>query len=59
MFGVYDVDVSRLTRLLHIYNPAIAPTTVHTTVPIHEKIHEAPIVHEATTLPTVTLDEFK
>ena len=37
----------------------IAPTTFHTTVPIHEQIHEAPIVHEATSLPTVTLDELK
>jgi hypothetical protein len=42
-----------------VQKETIAPTTVHTTVPIHEKIHEAPIVHEATTLPTVTLDEFK
>lgn len=42
-----------------IQKETIAPTTVHTTVPIHERIHEAPIVHEATTLPTVTLDEFK
>jgi len=42
-----------------VQKETIAPTTVHTTVPIHEKIHEAPIVHESTTLPTVTLDEFK
>jgi len=42
-----------------IQRETIAPTTVHTVVPIHEKIHDAPIVHEHTVLPTVTLDEFK
>lgn len=42
-----------------IQRETVQPTTVHTTVPVHERVHDAPIVHEATTLPTVTLDEFK
>ena len=33
--------------------------TVHNVIPVHEKIHEAPVVHESTVLPTVSLDEFK
>jgi hypothetical protein len=32
---------------------------VHNVIPVHEKIHEAPIVHESTVLPTVSMDEFK
>ncbi|KAJ9125859.1 hypothetical protein QFC24_002643 [Naganishia onofrii] len=42
-----------------IQRETVASTHVHTTIPIHEKIHDAPVVHEMTTLPTVTLDEFK
>ncbi|KAK4687664.1 hypothetical protein P7C73_g2457, partial [Tremellales sp. Uapishka_1] len=41
-----------------INRETIAPTTVHQTNVIHEKIHDAPIVHEATTLPTITQSEF-
>jgi hypothetical protein len=36
-----------------------ANKTIHTVIPVHEKVHEAPIVHESTVLPTVSLDEFK
>jgi len=42
-----------------IQKETIQPTHVHTTIPIHEKIHDAPIVHEHTVLPTISLDSFK
>jgi len=42
-----------------IQKEVIQPSVVHHTHAVHEKVHDAPIVHEATTLPTVTLDEFK
>lgn len=41
-----------------IQRETVQPTAVHHTIPISEKIHEAPIVHEATTLPTITADQF-
>ncbi|ORY23364.1 hypothetical protein BCR39DRAFT_549458 [Naematelia encephala] len=41
-----------------IQRETIAPTVIHQTVGVHEKIHDAPIVHEATTLPTITQAEF-
>ncbi|EIW72399.1 hypothetical protein TREMEDRAFT_66871 [Tremella mesenterica DSM 1558] len=41
-----------------IQRETIQPTHVHHTIPVSEKIHEAPIVHEATTLPAITLDQF-
>ncbi|ORY83890.1 hypothetical protein BCR37DRAFT_332249, partial [Protomyces lactucae-debilis] len=31
---------------------------IHTTVPIHEVIHEKPVVHEATIEPTISMAEF-
>lgn len=40
-----------------INRETVQNTHVHTTVPIHEKIHDAPIVHEHTVLPTVSLSE--
>lgn len=53
----------RLHHSFHLVQPVIQretvqPTTVHQTIPIHEKIDEAPIVHEATTLPTISHDQF-
>lgn len=42
-----------------INRETVQNTHVHTTVPIHEKIHDAPIVHEHTVLPTVSLAEFQ
>jgi len=42
-----------------IQRETIQPTVVHHTQAVHEKIHEAPIVHEATTLPTISMDEFR
>jgi hypothetical protein len=41
-----------------IQKETIQPTTVHHTTAIHEKIHDAPIVHEATTLPTISHEDF-
>jgi len=41
-----------------IQRETVAPTVVHHTNAIHEKVHEAPIVHEATTLPTITHEQF-
>ena len=41
-----------------IQRETVQPTVVHQTVGIHEKIHDAPIVHEATTLPTINAAEF-
>ncbi|OCF37671.1 allergen [Kwoniella heveanensis BCC8398] len=41
-----------------IQRETVQPTVVHHTAGIHEKIHEAPIVHEATTLPTITHSDF-
>jgi hypothetical protein len=40
-----------------INRETVQNTHVHTTIPIHEKIHDAPIVHEHTVLPTVSLAE--
>lgn len=37
----------------------IQPSTVHTTVPIHEVHHKDPQHHSGTTLPAVNLDQFK
>lgn len=42
-----------------VQKETIAPHVVHTTVPVHETHHAAPIHHEATTLPTKTLEEFQ
>ena len=41
-----------------IQRETVQPTTVHHTQAIHEKVHEAPIVHEATTLPTISHADF-
>lgn len=41
-----------------VQRETIQPTTVHQTIPVHESIHEAPIVHEATTLPTISHEQF-
>jgi len=41
-----------------IQRETVQPTTVHHVQAIHEKVHEAPIVHEATTLPTISQSEF-
>ncbi|KAL7419341.1 hypothetical protein Q5752_006179 [Cryptotrichosporon argae] len=41
-----------------IQRETIQPTHVHHTVAVHEKIHDAPIVHEATTLPTIQHSDF-
>jgi len=37
----------------------IQPNVVHTTVPIHEVHHNKATHHETTSLPTLTMDEFK
>ncbi|KAK1925477.1 hypothetical protein DB88DRAFT_484083 [Papiliotrema laurentii] len=41
-----------------IQRETVQPTTVHHTQAVHEKVHEAPIVHEATTLPTISHADF-
>lgn len=41
-----------------IQKETVQPSVVHHTAAVHEKIHDAPIVHEATTLPTITHDAF-
>ncbi|WVR06047.1 hypothetical protein IAU60_003075 [Kwoniella sp. DSM 27419] len=41
-----------------IQRETVQPTVVHHTTGIHEKIHDAPIVHEATTLPTIKHEDF-
>jgi hypothetical protein len=41
-----------------IQKETVAPTVMHTTVPIHETHHAAPVHHEATTLPPKTMGEF-
>ncbi|PKS11009.1 hypothetical protein jhhlp_002768 [Lomentospora prolificans] len=41
-----------------IQKETIAPQVVHTTVPIHETHHAAPVFHETTTLPAMSVDEF-
>ncbi|KAK1564035.1 allergen [Colletotrichum navitas] len=41
-----------------IQKEVVQPHVVHTTVPIHETHHAKPVHHEATTLPTKTLEEF-
>ncbi|KAH7114347.1 hypothetical protein B0J11DRAFT_445447 [Dendryphion nanum] len=42
-----------------IHKETIQPNVVHTTVPIHETHHNAAVHHGASTLPAVSLDEFK
>ncbi|BFZ54480.1 hypothetical protein PYCC9005_001517 [Savitreella phatthalungensis] len=42
-----------------IQRDVIQPEVIHTTAATHKVIHEAPIVHEATVEPTITLDQFK
>ncbi|KAI9884230.1 MAG: hypothetical protein M1823_003979 [Watsoniomyces obsoletus] len=37
----------------------IQPTVVHTSIPVHEVIHEQPKVHTASALPAVSLSEFQ
>nr|ODN87504.1 allergen [Cryptococcus depauperatus CBS 7841] len=41
-----------------IQRETVQPTVVHHTAAIHERVHDAPTVHEATTLPAITHDEF-
>ncbi|KIR97337.1 allergen [Cryptococcus deuterogattii 2001/935-1] len=41
-----------------IQRETIQPTVVHHTAAIHEKVHDAPIVHEVTTLSTIGHNEF-
>ncbi|ODO01755.1 hypothetical protein I350_06584 [Cryptococcus amylolentus CBS 6273] len=41
-----------------IQRETVAPTVVHKTNAIHETVKEAPIVHEVTTLPTVSAAEY-
>ncbi|RGP77611.1 hypothetical protein FLONG3_4184 [Fusarium longipes] len=41
-----------------IQKETVQPTVIHTTIPEHHKIHEAPIHHGTSTLPTKTLNEF-
>ncbi|ODN77946.1 hypothetical protein L202_05043 [Cryptococcus amylolentus CBS 6039] len=41
-----------------IQRETIQPTVIHHTAAIHEKVHEAPIVHEVTTLPPIGHDQF-
>jgi len=41
-----------------IQRETIAPTTVHQVIPVHERIDAAPVVHEATTLPTISHEQF-
>lgn len=42
-----------------IEKEVIAPSVVHTTVPIHEKHHAAPEYHGTSVLPTKTMTDFK
>lgn len=42
-----------------IEKETIQPEVVHTTVPVHEKHHNAAIHHETTTLPPTTMEEYK
>ncbi|KAK8866136.1 hypothetical protein IAR55_001287 [Kwoniella newhampshirensis] len=41
-----------------IQRETVQPTVVHHTAAVHEKIHDAPIVHEITTLPTISHADF-
>ncbi|ORX37369.1 hypothetical protein BD324DRAFT_579547 [Kockovaella imperatae] len=41
-----------------IQRETIQPTVVHHTNAVHEVVHDAPIVHEATTLPTMSHEDF-
>jgi len=41
-----------------IQRETVQPTVLHQTIGVHEKIHDAPIVHEATTLPTIGMSDF-
>jgi hypothetical protein len=42
-----------------IYKEVIQPNVIHTTVPVHEVHHNAARHHTTSTLPAVTIDEFK
>ncbi|BFZ62335.1 hypothetical protein YB2330_003428 [Saitoella coloradoensis] len=42
-----------------IEREVVQSKVVHTTVPIHEHITEAPIVHKPTVQPTMTMEEFR
>ncbi|KAK4188905.1 hypothetical protein QBC35DRAFT_179935 [Podospora australis] len=42
-----------------VHKETIQPSVVHTTVPIHETHHEQAKIHGTTTLPAVSMDEFK
>jgi hypothetical protein len=42
-----------------VQKEVIQPNVVHTTVPIHEVHHNAATHHETTSLPTMTMDQFK
>ncbi|KAH7028987.1 uncharacterized protein B0I36DRAFT_245721 [Microdochium trichocladiopsis] len=42
-----------------IQRETVQPTVVHTTVPIHETHHEQAQHHAATTLPAISMNEFK
>lgn len=42
-----------------VHKETIQPNVVHTTVPIHEVHHNKATHHEATSLPAMTMDEFK
>lgn len=57
------VSVVRLLLTWFVVQPVIQretiqPTTVHHTIPVSKKIHEAPIVHEATVLPAISHEQF-
>jgi len=41
-----------------IQRETVQPTVIHNTVGVHERLHEAPIVHEMTELPAMTQAEF-
>lgn len=41
-----------------IQRETIQQEVIHTTIPVHEVIHEKPVVHEATVEPTLTMDQF-
>jgi len=42
-----------------IERETVQPTVVHTTIPIHETHHKAAEHHGATTLPTISMNDFK
>lgn len=41
-----------------VQRETVDPTVVHKTEAIHEKVEDAPIVHEVTTLPTISADKY-